>query len=380
MIEKLKIAIVTHNLIRGDGQGRVNYETARHLLQQGSRLWLVADRVEPDLLELGATWVPVHPPNQKINLVKSLQFSRLATRALRELAAPLDIVHGNGAVLNCRHQVNTAHFVHGAWRRSPVHTARLQRGLYGTYQWTYTTVNASQERQAYRRAGIVVAVSERVRRELVSIGVPEERTRVILNGVDVEEFHSGLLPRTEWGLPEGVPLLLFVGEIRTPRKNLETVLRALVRLPEVHLAVVGEVAESPFPALAAALGVAGRVHFLGYRHDVARVMRAVDTFVFPSRYEACSLVLLEALASGLPVVTTETAGGAEIVTPDCGVVLKDPNDVASLADAVRRLLAHPEKLREMGRAARRIAEEHSWEHMADEYRRLYETVCRETAA
>ena len=81
------------------------------------------------------------------------------------------------------------------------------------------------------------------------------------------------------------------------------------------------------------LGLADRVHFLGYRRDIAALMQAADVFVFPSRYEACTLVLLEALAAGLPVITAVTAGGSEIVTPDCGVVLSDSEDMAGLVAA-----------------------------------------------
>jgi glycosyltransferase involved in cell wall biosynthesis len=101
-------------------------------------------------------------------------------------------------------------------------------------------------------------------------------------------------------------------------------------------------------------------------------MRAADVLVFPSRYEACSLVILEALASGLPVITARTAGGAEFVTPACGVVLDDPEDSRGLAEALRSLATEPQTRAAMGLAARRIAHGRSWEAMADEYLELYE--------
>lgn len=370
----MRVAIVTHNLIRGDGQGRVNYETAGYLLDHGAQLWLIADSVEPDLVERGATWVRVHPPQRKVNLFKVSQFAALATRALRALPEKMDIVHGNGFTLNGCHQINTAHLVHGAWLHSPVHTSRLRRDLYGRYQWAYTTLNARWERRAYGQAQLTVAVSERVRGELRSIGVPDNRIRVILNGVDVDEFRPGSASREVLGLPEGVPLMLFAGEIRTPRKNLDTVLQAMTDLPGAHLAVVGDAAGSPYPEMARRLGVAGRVRFLGFRHDVADVMRAADAFVFPSRYEACSLVLLEALSSGLPVITAETAGGAEVVTPESGVVLPDPNDAAALASCLRPILMDSARRTAMGQASRDIALRHSWARMAEAYLRLYREV------
>jgi glycosyltransferase involved in cell wall biosynthesis len=215
-----------------------------------------------------------------------------------------------------------------------------------------------------------------VRRELIGIGVSPERIQVILNGVDLEEFRPSFADRAAFGLPAGVPLALFVGDLRTPRKNLDTVLESLTRVPNLHLVVAGRTESSPYPALAARLNVDSRVHFLGFRRDVARLMQAADLFVFPSRYEACSLVLLEALASGLPIITARSAGGAEVVEADCGIVLDDPNNPAALAAALCRLSADSALRNAMGCAARTVAEQHSWTAMADRYLDLYAEMIR----
>ena len=107
---------------------------------------------------------------------------------------------------------------------------------------------------------------------------------------------------------------------------------ALAHLPEhVQIAVAGFLPGSPYPEEAKALGMAHRVHFLGLVKEMPVLMHSVDAFVFPSRYEAMSLSLLEAMAAGLPVVTARTAGGAEIITPECGIVLDDPDDPQALA-------------------------------------------------
>jgi glycosyltransferase involved in cell wall biosynthesis len=244
-------------------------------------------------------------------------------------------------------------------------------------QFAYTFLNSAWEKKAFVSAGTVVAVSHQVRRELESIGVAPDRINVILNGVDIEEFRPGHEDRATLGLPENVLLGLFAGDIRTPRKNLETVLRALVDAPGVHLAIAGRIAESPYPKMAESLGIAERAHFLDFRTDIAALMRASDMFVFPSRYEACSLVLLEALASGLPTLTARSAGGSEIVDTRAGFVLDDPNDAETLASHLRMLRDDPDKRRSMATAARSIAERHSWAAMADAYLGLY-SACRPT--
>ena len=103
-------------------------------------------------------------------------------------------------------------------------------------------------------------------------------------------------------------------------------------------------------------------------------MRAADLFVFPSRYEAFPLVLLEALASGLPVVTVPTAGAADLVGTECGVVVNDPNDVGAFAVALAGLVQYPEKRKRMGQAARATAEHNSWQRMTEQYLRVYEKI------
>jgi glycosyltransferase involved in cell wall biosynthesis len=109
------------------------------------------------------------------------------------------------------------------------------------------------------------------------------------------------------------------------------------------------------------------------------LMRSVDAFVFPSRYEAMSLVMLEALAAALPVVTVATAGGAEVIDSRCGVVLDSPEDIAGLAEAITRLARDPAHARSMGDAARELAKSLTWQAMANHYLSLYEELASQRA-
>jgi glycosyltransferase involved in cell wall biosynthesis len=260
--------------------------------------------------------------------------------------------------------------VHAAWLRSRFHTWRARRGAYGLYQWLYGFTGEWLERWSYHRARNIVAVSQQVRRELIESGVDGERVRVIPNGVDTEEFRPASGTEQISGLPRG-KLVLFIGDIKTPRKNLDTLLRAMVHVADATLVVAGEVAGSPYPRMATTLGLGGRVRFLGFRRDIPRLMRAATLFVFPSRYEACSLVLLEAAASGLPIVAGRATGGTELLTPECSVLLEDPSDHVELAAVLNRLLASAAQLAQMGQEARRVALRNTWQGMAEHYLRLY---------
>lgn len=357
--------------MKGDGQSRVAYELACYGLSRGDDVTLLADHVSVELIDRGAQWTPIRPLCKRPQLIKGWHFAKLVDRHMKQHSNRYDVTHGFGYVMTHPHTISNAQFVHASWAASPVHAAKVQRNLYGVYQWLYSRLNTIWEKKAYASARMVVASSRRVRGQLLGIGVPGERIRVIHNGVDLKEFAPGFVNRGNLGLPEDVQLALFVGDIRTPRKNLDTVLKALLELPELHLAVVGDILRSPFPAMAARNGLGQRVHFLGFRNDVASIMKGCDLFVFPSRYEACSLVILEALASGLPVVTAETAGGAEILEKGTGVVLQNPDDLEELVRALRMAFENIERLKCMGKAARSLAEMYDWQTMASAHFEAY---------
>jgi glycosyltransferase involved in cell wall biosynthesis len=235
------------------------------------------------------------------------------------------------------------------------------------YQWMVAKANSHWEQQTLQNAERIISVSDKIRSEVLDLGIPPERVKTIHNGVDLNTFHPGTADRENLGLPADVPLAFFAGDIQSSRKNLDTVLRALRETPSTHLAVAGRLPGSPYPALAEKVGVDDRVHFLGFRSDVADLMRAADFFVFPSRYEACTLVLLEAMASGLPVVTASTTGGSELVTEKNGFVVQDPEDVARLTEHIRTLSEDCSLREDMGERSRTIANRHSWKRMSEEY-------------
>jgi glycosyltransferase involved in cell wall biosynthesis len=370
----MKIAIVTHVVRHNDGQGRVNYEIARAALAEGHEVILLASQVAPDLLEHPRLrWVPIVIGRfWPTKLVKQQVFALKSALWLRTNRKAFDVLHVNGFITWTRADVNTAHFVHGGWYASPYYPFRLDGGVWSAYQVIYSRVNAWLERWAYRRSRIVAAVSEKVADEIRATGIAGERIEVVYNGVDTGAFNGARRDRAAFGLPADACLLLFVGDLRTPRKNLDTVLQALLHLPaRVHLVVAGFLQGSPYPDEARVLGIDDRVHFLGLVKDMPTLMHSVDAFVFPSRYEAMSLSLLEALAAGLPVVTARTAGGAEIIGTDCGIVLDDPDDAEALAKAILTLADAPQLRREMGVAACILAEQFGWARMARRYLDLY---------
>jgi glycosyltransferase involved in cell wall biosynthesis len=371
----LRVAIVTHVVRHNDGQGRVNHEIARAALDENIAVTLVASHVAPDLLaHPKVRWVPMKIGRWwPTNLLRQQVFALKSALWLRTHRSEYDVLHVNGFITWMPADVNTAHFVHSGWFGSKYYPFGLTKGLWSAYQFVYTRVNASLERWAYRRSRVITAVSQKVADEIRAIGLtPNNRVDVIYNGVDTRGFAAAQGDRAKFNLPAEAFLLLFVGDLRTPRKNLGTVLEALRHLPDhVHIAVAGYLPGSPYPEQARSLGIANRVHFLGLVKEMPVLMHSVDAFVFPSRYEAMSLSLLEAMAAGLPVVTARTAGGAEIITPECGIVLDDPDDPKALAGAIAQLAESDEARRAMGIAANELATGFGWARMAAQYIALY---------
>lgn len=249
---------------------------------------------------------------------------------------------------------------------------------------------------AYRvlaRLGVpVIAVSEDLAGYLASgLGIPREQIRLVHNGIPIRppSMEAARSPiegvgepasaasargetRRRLGLPAEGPLILAVGNLY-PVKDHATLLRALPELPGVHVAIAGRGDEEPnLRRLAAELGIEERVHLLGLRDDVDRLLGAADLFVQPSRSEGLPLAVLEAMAAGLPVVATRVGGMGEAVVDGETGILVEPGRPEALAAALRRLLGDAPLRGEMGRAARTRAEaEFSVRTMARRYVTLY---------
>ncbi len=367
----MNICIVTTFVKKGDGQGRANYEVVKEALRRGYTVSIVAREVAEELQDK-VEWYQIDVAKWPSELLKEAAFSREATKWVKSNRSRFDIVQVYGAICQAPSTFNTLQYVHDGWLKSVAHPSKVRSDMMGKYQLMYSKTNAKLEKDALSKAERYIAVSEQIKDEVCAIGFPAERIEVILNGVDPSEFYPGVGDRKSLGLPTAGVLGAFVGDIRSNRKNLDSVLKAMVDVPHFQLAVCGSLEGSPYPALAEELGIADRTHFLGFRRDVADILRGCDLFVFPSRYEACTLALLEAMGTGLPVITARATGGSEIVSSEAGFVLEDTEDIAALTKALRTLVEDESLRRSMGERALEISKMHSWKSKAEEYINLFE--------
>jgi len=229
-------------------------------------------------------------------------------------------------------------------------------------------------RRVLRRADRIIATSPRYIETSPWLQPLWKKCIVIPLGVDAHRFAPPPRPY------DGRPTLLFVGKLRY-YKGLDTLFHALVELPEIHLNIVGDgPMRGPWSALAQELSIAGRVHFLGEVSDDALPAQyhQAHLFVLPAnaRAEAFGTVLLEAMASGLPCVTTEVGSGTSWVVQD-GVTgrVVPPRDPAALAGAINKLLANPDLRAEMGAQGRaRVEAEFTLEIMERRVMALYDEL------
>jgi glycosyltransferase involved in cell wall biosynthesis len=233
----------------------------------------------------------------------------------------------------------------------------------GRLSWTKRVFDRIVPRLTLKAATRVIAVSEHEAACLIKMGVGLDRIRVIPNGVDVGEF-AEVGPRRDRNELVG----LFVGRLDPDQKGLDVLVRAMSKLPQnypLRLRLVGEDwgGAELLRQLAERLGVADRVTMVGKvpRPEVVREFAEADFLVLPSRFEPFGIVLLEAMAAGLPVVASRVGGIPEIVSEGETGLLVEPDNPDALAEALR-LLCQDESLRfSMGRSARERVKRYAWD-------------------
>ena len=241
-----------------------------------------------------------------------------------------------------------------------------------------------------RRAKKIIAISTMVKNDIIQYyNVPEEKIEVVFNCVDTKRFHPSNREiyrksvRTLLKFDDNVVILLFAGH-NYRLKGLESLLGALsalkARVPHgsVHLLITGRGQIARYKRIARKLGVLDLTTFLGPVKEIEQYYGASDIYVHPTFYDSCSLTVLEALASGIPVITTRFNGAADVIISDeGGKVLDDPKDVRTLAEAIAIFL--DTERREKARViTRQWVEKYTPEYNAEKTLEVYYKVLEET--
>jgi glycosyltransferase involved in cell wall biosynthesis len=214
---------------------------------------------------------------------------------------------------------------------------------------------------------------------LKTIGPVQERIAIISNGVDTHRYQVFVdrsAIRRALGFEEEHILYTVVGTLKEQKGHrylIEAVVPLIQRIPQLHLLIVGDGdLRSSLRAQVQAAGIDCNVHFLGNRSDVPSILAASDVFVLPSLWEGLPMALIEAMASGLPVIATLVSGSQQVVEHNRSGILVPPGEVVALRQAMEALLSDPERASLLGKAAqRRIEEAYSARRQAEEHLILY---------
>jgi glycosyltransferase involved in cell wall biosynthesis len=236
------------------------------------------------------------------------------------------------------------------------------------------------QRFAFRRRIIPVAISSQIARSVERV-YSIQCQDVIPNCIPLERFAGEPADRIRWreehGFSRDIVLLISAGRLE-PQKDPLTLLQAFAAVadPQVHLLMLGDgTLQQPVMELVRTLKLEPRVHLLGKRDDVAQCLAASDIFVMSSRWEGNPLTVMEAMASGLPVVGTAVGGVPDLVESGQHGILVPPREPAALGRAMEFLCRNPETRRSVGAAAReRASRQFSLQQMVRAYDALYRTA------
>jgi UDP-glucose:(heptosyl)LPS alpha-1,3-glucosyltransferase len=280
--------------------------------------------------------------------------------------------------------------VHREWlRRKRQSLPALARG------WTRLSLSdrvmLGLERRVFCETPMIVANAQRGQREIDQhYGIPPARLLTIYNGVDTDRFNGAVRrrcreeQRAAWGVAGDDLVWLSVGS-GFYRKGLDRSIQALGELHrrgvrQIRLVVVGKGRAGPYQRLARRAAVADRVHFEGHRADVERCYAGADLFVLPTRYDPFANTCLEAMACGLPVLTTTANGAAELLRDGInGCVVADMAGPEALADALQGLLPRERRVA-LGEAGQRTAGEYPLARMLGCTLQLYASVVHHALA
>ena len=302
--------------LQAGGSERYTVTLARQFQKLGHQVSVIGERIDEDLID-EVEFLPVRT-NRLTSALHNRSFAIRAGQIARE--RKFDITYGIGRSFGLD-AVRVTERLQSHWLG-----VRYRNGVTRSIQRMNPRHRTliELERVIYNDDSVRRVVTQsRLDRDLVRkyYNVPEEKLRTIYNGVDTTLFHPGVQTerkavREELGISPDVPLLVFAS-MDFEGKGLRSILEAIANSKhhETELLVLGTGPVRKFQRIADQLGIGNRVHFAGRRSDIQRCYGAGDLFILPTAYEPFPNVNLEAMACGLPVMTSTTSGGADIVTP-----------------------------------------------------------------
>jgi glycosyltransferase involved in cell wall biosynthesis len=377
------------------GTGAYVYYLSNELMKNGYNATIVTGSNQNVDIQVNSQLKVYFQKIPKVPIVKSFMLARASNRKLNSLhgTANIDITHPQlpltpsfavpphfGKTLVCT--------VHSTWKGEaeaikgePYSRLNANEKFLVSFNWFLRFFEVGM----IKRANRVIAVSDFTRQELRKYyNIPENRIRVIHNGVDTRKFQPALDKRkvkAELGLNPDDLAILSVGRLYA-RKGLFTLIEAMPpvvkRFKNAKFVISGKGQKDEIAKLtshAEQLGVKDNIIFTGYYPDkkLPKLYQAADVFAFSTLYEHHPFAVLEALATGLPVVTTWVGGIPETIVSGKNGFLVQPFNKNQLADRIIYLLEHPAEAAEIGAKARQtIVDQYDWRIVVKQVQKVYD--------
>ncbi|MBW2194032.1 MAG: glycosyltransferase family 4 protein [Deltaproteobacteria bacterium] len=378
----MRIALIHKRFSTHGGTERYVYNLSRELIQRGNQVDIYCMNIAPSLkIEMKGITFHQLRPLINWNIYKEIFFA-LKTRKIVTLG--YDIVMGFGKTI--KHDVYRAGGgIHKNFllNRKAGNQAQAIRLL--SFYSPKHIIKQSIEALTYDldNFGMIVVNSKHVRDEITDFyDIPEDRIEVIYNGVDVDKFNpkhknTSIKIMERFRIPTDIPVILFVGT-GFARKGLSLLIKAVSLLEkkyrrELSLVIVGKDNRSYSYRRQSQQENLKHVYFLGPQINVEKFYGIGDIFVLPTYYDPFANAALEAMASGLPVITTSQNGASELITNgDNGYVLME-NSAEAIAQAIMKLLSN-ENYKAAGERARVVAQQMTIEKNTDQILSVFSRV------
>jgi len=233
-----------------------------------------------------------------------------------------------------------------------------------------------------RRFNKIIAINDPIAERLLRFGVKQKKIELIHNAIALEDYvrdpAMGNI-REEFKIPSDTPVVGFVGRL-IKEKDLAVLFMAAKMLqadyPELRVIIAGDgPLKAKYETYCKRMGIAGSVIFIGHRYDIQKVYRSMDIFVLTSRWEGIPNVILEAMAIGVPVISTNVGGVSEIITHNLDGLLIEPGDVNALCYSIKKLLVENElKKKIVENAYKKVKNYFSFSSRIKRIEELYEEV------
>ena len=351
-----------------------------------SALSALSQQTDLDITVLTRKWQGAPDSNFHIQVCNPIKFGRVSrergfAKSVQKHFNQFDLIQSHERIPGCT-IFRAGDGVHKRWLQHRARTmsqeqiTRVEKDRFHRY-----VMDSEKAMFEHSNLKAVICISEMVRNDILQeFDISPDKLRVIYNCVDHERFNPSLkstfrpIIRRKYNISEQSSLQLFVGS-GFERKGLGAAIKAVSKTNS-HLLVVGQDKKlNEYKKLTYDLKCENRIHFAGVQQHPEHFYAAADCFILPTLYEPFGNVVLEAMASGIGVITTPSCGGADIITPSVNGYIADALDIDSLAQAVTKL-ENTDHAQALGVQARKVAESFTPERLSKELLELYSYCLR----